>query len=175
MALVAEHLEALDHQVDQRSAKKSFEMASGKIMKQDEYWTWCQKGEIPPGPKGKWLIFVSPKWVDKFWRDIVKAINSGKLGGLAKVSTQYNNMINKTNYHVICVYASVEEEEAMRVGFELRSMGFGNKTPLRFKPDSATLQNQYGKDTAIYMIPVNGPSDPIASKTSSSTGPSIRI
>jgi hypothetical protein len=54
-------------------------------------WIHCfrQEGYYPDGTdkSGKWLIFLLPQSIDRYWMKIKQAIEQGQLGSEAKVST----------------------------------------------------------------------------------------
>ncbi|MCW7075225.1 MAG: DUF1917 domain-containing protein [Candidatus Methanospirare jalkutatii] len=75
----------------------------------DVYWIYAERkrGKYPKATprSGKWLIFVDPENVDEVWAKIKKAVEEGKLGDSAKVSTaKPNPLAGKSKAHVICVY-----------------------------------------------------------------------
>lgn len=114
----------------------------------DEYWLFAQRGTSgypsPTDRSGKWLVFVRSNEVDEVWAKIVLALNSGKLGEQAKVSTARPNP-NSANpdKRVICVYTydADDTDDVMRVRATLRELGF--EAPIAYKPDTATSAGHY--------------------------------
>jgi hypothetical protein len=99
----------------------------------------------PTGPAGKWLIFVRADAVDDVWRKIKQAVEEGKLGGMAKVSTAMPNRHSSDpskSVICICTYDANDEADVQRVKLSLREMGFTN---IRYKTDAATIEGKYKK------------------------------
>lgn len=95
---------------------------------------------------GKWLIFVPSDIVDEVWQKIKRAVEEGKLGSTAKVSTAKPNPISPdSSRHVICVYTYDADDEAdiQQIRSSLRQLGVTNKIP--YKTDDATFQGKYRK------------------------------
>lgn len=93
---------------------------------------------------GKWLIFVSRSRIDALWETIQRAVESGRLGHAAKVSTALPNPLSPDpKKHVICVYTADEDDatEVRRVREALRELGITWKIP--YKSDAATRAGQY--------------------------------
>ena len=89
-------------------------------------------------------IFVDPENVDEVWAKIKKAVEEGKLGDSAKVSTaKPNPLAGKSRAHVICVYTYdwTDENDVKRIREELRKLGITNKIP--YKADEDTLKGKY--------------------------------
>lgn len=114
----------------------------------DVYWIYPirKKGKYPKATprSGKWLIFVDPENVDEVWAKIKKAVEEGKLGDSAKVSTaKPNPLAGKSRAHVICVYTYdwTDENDVKRIREELRKLGITNKIP--YKADEDTLKGKY--------------------------------
>ena len=114
----------------------------------DVYWIYAirKKGKYPKATprSGKWLIFVDPENVDEVWAKIKKAVEEGKLGDSAKVSTaKPNPLAGKSRAHVICVYTYdwTDENDVKRIREELRNLGITNKIP--YKADEDTLKGKY--------------------------------
>lgn len=105
-----------------------------------------KKGDYPKSTSksGKWLVFVHDKKVDVLWVTIKKAVEDGKLGGSAKVST---NRPNPNALHpklkVICVYTYdfTDVKDVMRIRRELRKLGVTSK--ICYKADEDTLKGRY--------------------------------
>ena len=87
---------------------------------------------------GKWLIFVSRSRVDAMWNDVRRAVERGRLGYAAKVSTALPNPLSPDpKKHLICVF-TVDQEDAAdvrRVRAVLRELGVSWKIP--YKSDLA--------------------------------------
>ncbi len=114
----------------------------------DVYWIYAERkrGKYPKATprSGKWLIFVDPENVDEVWAKIKKAVEEGKLGDSAKVSTaKPNPLAGKSKAHVICVYTYdwTDEKDVKRIREELRKLGITNKIP--YKADEDTLKGKY--------------------------------
>lgn len=93
---------------------------------------------------GKWLIFVSRSRIDALWETIRRAVQGGRLGHAAKVSTALPNPLSPDpKKHVICVYTADEDDatEVRRVREALRELGITWKIP--YKSDAATRAGQY--------------------------------
>lgn len=97
----------------------------------------------PTDYSGKWLIFEDPETIDEAWEQVKYGIQSGILGGDAKVSTK---RVFNGGSHVICVYTYnwKDEEDVMRIRSELRELGF--EKPLSYKSDEDTLKGKYAKN-----------------------------
>ena len=83
---------------------------------------------------GKWLIFVSRSRVDALWNTIRRAVEKGRLGHAAKVSTALPNPLSPDpKKHVICVYTADQENAAdvHRVRAALRELGVSWKIPYK--------------------------------------------
>lgn len=115
----------------------------------DVYWLFAyrKKGEYPKATprSGKWLIFVDPEEVDEWWAKIKDAVEEGKLGGCAKVSTAKPNPYATSRKRVICVYTydSTDEKDVKRIREELRKLGVTWKIP--YKTDEDTVSGKYSK------------------------------
>ncbi len=112
------------------------------------YWIYAtRKKGIYPKPthrSGKWLIFVKKENVDEIWEKIKKAVEEGKLGDSAKVSTARRSPLSlNSNNHVICVYTYdyKDEEDVKRIREELRKLGITWKIP--YKADKDTMKGKY--------------------------------
>jgi hypothetical protein len=100
----------------------------------------------PTERAGKWQIFTRAAVVDDVWRKIKEAVEEGKLGGIAKVSTARPNPNSPDPAtRVICVYTYDADDKADvdRVRSSLRELGFTNK--ISYKTDAATIQGNYKK------------------------------
>jgi hypothetical protein len=106
--------------------------------------TGPQREDGAPRRPGKWLIFVSRSRVDALWNTIKRAVESGRLGYAAKVSTALPNpMSPDPKKHIICVYTPNEDDAAdvRRVRDVLRGLGVTWKIP--YKSDAATKAGQH--------------------------------
>ncbi|MGA2602654.1 MAG: putative phosphothreonine lyase domain-containing protein [Verrucomicrobiia bacterium] len=95
---------------------------------------------------GKWLIFVPSDAVDEVWQKIKLAVEEGKLGSAAKVSTaKPNPNSTDSSKHVICVYTydATDETDVRQIRSSLRDLGITSKIP--YKTDDATLRGKYRK------------------------------
>jgi hypothetical protein len=100
---------------------------------------------------GKWLIWLSAQTIDRYWQAIREAVEQGKLGSEAKVSTAASRQARQGRPYVICVYTydHADREDAMRVRQVLRDLGI--KREIIYKADEDTLRLRYGSDyTPIY-------------------------
>jgi len=113
----------------------------------DAFWL-CAQG--PPGRPnvvgqgGKWLVFVSHKYVDTVWAQIKQSTEAGRLGPAAKVATaRPNSNARDPRSRVICVYTYDWKDEAdvKRVREELRRLGIIQKIP--YKADADTQAGKY--------------------------------
>lgn len=115
-----------------------------------EYWLFAERkvGSYPEHTDrgGKWLIFVPSDAVDEVWQNVKRAVEEGKLGGTAKVSTAKPNP-NSTDLssHVICVYTydASDEADVRQIRSSLRDLDITSKIP--YKTDDATFQDKYRK------------------------------
>jgi len=114
----------------------------------DVYWIYAMRkmGKYPKSTprSGKWLIFVDPENVNEVWAKIKDAVEEGKLGNSAKVSTaKPNPLAGKSDAKVICVYTYdwTDEKDVKRIREELRKLGITNKIP--YKADEDTLSGKY--------------------------------
>jgi hypothetical protein len=97
---------------------------------------------------GKWLIFVSRSRVDALWESVRRAVQGGRLGHAAKVSTALPDPLSPDpKKHVICVYTADEDNptDVRRVRDALRALGITWKIP--YKSDRATRAGQYEMTT----------------------------
>lgn len=115
-----------------------------------EYWLFAERkvGSYPVHTErgGKWLIFVSSDEVDEVWQKIKQAVEEGKLGNTAKVSTaKPNPNSTDSSKHVICVYThdAHDETDVHVIRSSLRKLSVANKIP--YKTGDATLQGKYRK------------------------------
>ncbi|WP_051690500.1 putative phosphothreonine lyase domain-containg protein [Acidithiobacillus thiooxidans] len=114
----------------------------------DSYWLFArrEKGEYPRHTQntGKWLVFVPLLQVDQVWEQIKQALENGRLGRSAKVSTARPNP-NAFNPEtkVICVYTYdwTDKEDVMNIREELRRLGVTSK--IAYKTDEETRSGAY--------------------------------
>lgn len=114
----------------------------------DVFWIYAlrQHGNYPSPTEqsGKWLIFEHHSVIDGVWAEIKRAIEEGKLGERAKVSTALPNLnaANSEN-HVICVYTYdwTDDDDMARIREELRTLGIIQKIP--YKSDEDTFAGKY--------------------------------
>lgn len=88
---------------------------------------------------GKWLIFVSRSRIDGLWETVRRAVEAGRLGHAAKVSTALPDPLSPDpKKHVIWVYTGNEDDPAdvRRVREALRQLGVSWKIP--YKSDATT-------------------------------------
>ena len=114
----------------------------------EEPWIFaqCKLGSYPRHTSrgGKWNVFVVSSRVDVVWADIKAALENGKLGSQAKVSTACpSSNSNDPNQSVICVYTydGDDEEDVMRVREALRQLGITGK--IGWKSDDTTRRGLY--------------------------------
>ncbi len=110
-------------------------------------------GDYPKGTErsGKWLIWLRSENIDRYWQAIREAVEQGRLGGSAKVSTSASSYVKRGRPYVICVYTydHADREDVMRVRQALRELGI--KREIIYKADEDTHALRYGKDyTPIY-------------------------
>jgi hypothetical protein len=101
--------------------------------------------EYHPERSGKWLIWLSPANIDRYWLLIKQAVEQGQLSSAAKVSTAVT-IREKRSAHVICVYTYdyEDKDDVMRVRKKLRELGI--RRELIYKADEDTRQGHYGWD-----------------------------
>jgi Bles03-like protein len=91
-----------------------------------------------PHRPGKWLIFVSRSRIDALWAEVRRAVEKGRLGHAAKVSTALPDpMSPDPKKHAIFVYTGNEDDptDVRRVRDALRQLGINWKIP--YKSDAA--------------------------------------
>jgi hypothetical protein len=99
--------------------------------------------DVPIRRPGKWLIFVSRSRVDALWETIRRAVEKGRLGHAAKVSTALPEPTARDpKKHVIAVYTADETNatDVRRVRDVLRGLGITWRIP--YKSDAAALAGQ---------------------------------
>jgi Bles03-like protein len=87
---------------------------------------------------GKWLVFVSRSRIDALWNVVRRAVEAGRLGHAAKVSTALPDpMSPDPKKHAIFVYTGNEDDptDVRRVREALRQLGINWKIP--YKSDAA--------------------------------------
>jgi hypothetical protein len=97
---------------------------------------------------GKWMIFVSRSRIDALWETIRRAVQAGRLGHAAKVSTALPNPTSPDpRKHIICVYTPNEDDatDVRRVRDVLRQLGVTWKIP--YKSDAATRVGEHDVTT----------------------------
>jgi Domain of unknown function (DUF1917) len=100
-------------------------------------------GDVKTPRPGKWLIFVSRSRVDALWETIRRAVERGRLGHAAKVSTALPEpSARDPKKHVIAVYTGDENDavDVRRVRDALRGLGVTWRIP--YKSDAAALAGQ---------------------------------
>ena len=100
-------------------------------------------GDVKTPRPGKWLIFVSRSRVDALWETIRRAVERGRLGHAAKVSTALPEPTARDpKKHVIAVYTGDENDavDVRRVRDALRGLGVTWRIP--YKSDAAALAGQ---------------------------------
>lgn len=119
-------------------------------------WIYCfrKTGFYPDDTErsGKWLIWLSSETIDRYWTKIKQAVEGGKLGDAAKVSTAGSLSMKHPRY-VMCVYTYDYEDrdDVMRIRQVLRDLGIRREIP--YKADEDTHRLRYGADyTPIYRV-----------------------
>lgn len=100
-----------------------------------------------PKKSGKWMLFKKASEIDEVWKIIKKADALGKLGISSKVSTQYYNKNNDSNYvHVLCIYTWNYdwEENVLEIGKSLKLLYPNDK--IYYKTNEDTKQGKYRKN-----------------------------
>ena len=103
-----------------------------------------EPAEGTPRQPGKWMMFVSRSRVDTLWDAIRHAVERGRLGHAAKVSTALPDPLSPDpKKHMICVYTVNENDPAdvRRVRDALRGLGVTWKIP--YKSDALARAGQY--------------------------------
>lgn len=115
----------------------------------ERYWIYavCMTGTVPEASDadviGKWLIFRDAAEIDAVWLKVAAAVQEGKLGIAAKVSTRFGAAMHG-NRHVICVYTHdwTDAVCVRQVRQALRDIGFVEK--LGYKTDADSRAGLYG-------------------------------
>lgn len=115
---------------------------------ENPFWVFAERktGEYPDSTpdSGKWLVFVKNEQAEEFWEKIKKAVEEGRLGSAAKMSTgNPDTPFYDPNRRVICVYTYdwTDTEDVMRIREELRKLGVTWKIP--YKTDEDTFSGKY--------------------------------
>ncbi|KAJ9492751.1 hypothetical protein VN97_g489 [Penicillium thymicola] len=104
---------------------------------------------------GKWMLFPTVDRVDEFWGAVVRTMEKGELGDVAKVATDDGGGENR----LICVYTNDfgDVEDVKRVVSKLVDIGLGGKgpRPVYYKSDAFThleinSKNEYGLKASMY-------------------------
>ncbi len=129
-----------------RSKTANLERQPSKVT--DDYWIEARR-KVADYPEytdrgGKWLVFRSMDQLDEVWGHIRQAVEEGRLGNAAKVSTARPNPNgNGADRGIICVYSYdwTDEQDVKRIREELRALGITGKIP--YKSDDDTLEGKY--------------------------------
>lgn len=100
---------------------------------------------------GKWLVLLSAATVDRYWQKIKQAVEQGKLGDSAKVTTGACAPQRAGKPYVICVYTYDHEDlaDVNRIRQGLRDLGLVR--PITYKSDEDTGFLRYGAhSTPLY-------------------------
>ncbi|KAJ5967723.1 hypothetical protein N7501_003971 [Penicillium viridicatum] len=104
---------------------------------------------------GKWMLFPTVDRVDEFWGAVVRAMEKGELGDVAKVATGDGGGESR----LICVYTDDfgDVEDVKRVVSKLVDIGLVGKGPrsVYYKSDAFThleisSKNEYGLKASMY-------------------------
>lgn len=95
---------------------------------------------------GKWLIWLSVQTIDRYWAEIKKALQEGKLGFSVKASTAGSRKVQEGRPYVVCVYTydSDDKSDVFRVRAALRDLGI--RREIIYKCDEDTVRLRYGKN-----------------------------
>jgi len=110
-----------------------------------------EPAEGTPRKPGKWMIFVTRSRVDAMWDEIRRAVQAGRLGHTAKVSTALPDPLSPDpKKHMICVYTANEDDaaEVRRVRAVLRGLGITWKIP--YKSDAGQYAGMGGPAAKYY-------------------------
>lgn len=113
-----------------------------------EPWIYADrrnKAEYPEYTErsGKWLIFLKRKEADEMWAKIKTAVEEGKLGSAAKISTNHPASVRfNPNEQVVCVYTYdwTDEKDVMRIRQHLRELGVTWKISYKSDEDTENLK-----------------------------------
>jgi Basophilic leukemia-expressed protein Bles03 len=114
-----------------------------------EAWVYADrknKDEYPEYTErsGKWLIFLKRNEADEMWSKIKAAVEEGKLGSAAKISTNHPASVRfNPDEQVVCVYTYdwTDEKDVMRIRRQLRELGITWK--ISYKTDEDTRELKY--------------------------------
>lgn len=141
--------EALHESLKKKQRETSLPYSDSRPSEVSEvYWIYAvrRKGKYPEPTvrSGKWLIFVERENVDEVWFKVKKAVEEGRLGDSAKVSTaKPNPLASDPKKYVICIYTYdwTDEKDVRRIREELRKLSIVKKIP--YKSDEDTLSGKY--------------------------------
>jgi hypothetical protein len=110
-------------------------------------------GDYPEATEfsGKWLMWLAAQNIDRYWQTIKEAVEQGRLGSKAKVSTVASSYVKQGKPYVICVYTYdwTDIIDVMGIRQVLRELGIKRHIP--YKADEDTHRLRYGSDyTPIY-------------------------
>lgn len=143
-----EQTKALREAIKQRAYQR---IADDTLPTQEDqvHWIYADR-EIEGYPddtdrSGKWLIWLSPETIDRYWVKIRDAVRAGKLGDQAKVST-HRALSEQRPRYVICVYSYDYNDVAdvMRIREELRKLGIQRE--IIYKSNEDTRNMLYGSN-----------------------------
>ncbi|KAJ5520193.1 hypothetical protein N7463_000646 [Penicillium fimorum] len=106
---------------------------------------------------GKWMLFPTVDRVDEFWGIVVRAMEKGELGDVAKVATDDGSGSGQSR--LICVYTADfgDVGDVKRVVSRLADIGLVGKGPrsIYYKADAFThleisSKNEYGLKASMY-------------------------
>lgn len=118
-------------------------------------FAYRKRGEYPEDHKdnvGKLLIFIPVARIDEDWLRIKQAVEQGRLGNSAKVSTARQTPLgDNTKERLICVYTYdwTDEYDVRRIHSEVHDLGF--TWPISYKTDADTFERKY-KQTGYTQI-----------------------
>lgn len=104
---------------------------------------------------GKWMLFPTADRVDEYWGAVVRAMEKGELGDVAKVAPDDGSGESR----LICVYTADfgDTEDVKRVVKKLVDIGLVEKSnrPIYYKCDAYTLleissKNDYGLKASMF-------------------------
>ncbi|MEM2100289.1 MAG: DUF1917 domain-containing protein [Thermoproteota archaeon] len=130
--------EALHESLKKKQRETSLPYSDSRPSEVSEvYWIYAvrRKGKYPEPTvrSGKWLIFVERENVDEVWFKVKKAVEEGRLGDSAKVSTaKPNPLASDPKKYVICIYTYdwTDEKDVRRIREELRKLSIVKKYPI---------------------------------------------
>jgi hypothetical protein len=140
----------IDYPQRQFNAPTTTERLPAQEMRDVWIHAFRKTGEYPDDTErsGKWLIWLRAENIDRYWQAIKEAVEQGRLGGEAKVSTAASRQVKQGKPHVICVYTydHTDREDVMRVRQVLRELGI--KREIIYKADEDTHYLRYGSNYA---------------------------